>query len=47
VAEIFPNWLNFTEIVAQKTNQGSNFGQLGRYSTKTVAEIQLQVLARF
>jgi hypothetical protein len=34
VAEIIPNLLNFAQLGAQKTNHGSNFGQLGRYSTK-------------
>jgi hypothetical protein len=34
LVEIFPNWLNFAQIGAQKTNHESNFGQLGRYSTK-------------
>jgi hypothetical protein len=36
VAEIFPNCSNFTQIGAQKTNHGLNFGQLERYSTKIV-----------
>jgi hypothetical protein len=42
VGHFFPNWPNFTQIGAEKTNHGSNFGQLGRYSTKIVAEIQLR-----
>jgi hypothetical protein len=47
LAEIFPNWPNLTRIGAEKTNHGSNFGQLGRYSTKIVAEIQLRAFDRF
>jgi hypothetical protein len=34
LAEIFTNWPNFIQIGAEKTNHGSNFDQLGRYSTK-------------
>jgi hypothetical protein len=34
VTEIFPNWPKFVQIDAQKTNHGSNLGQLERYSTK-------------
>jgi hypothetical protein len=37
---------NSTQISAEKTNHGSNFGQLGRYSTKLVAEIQLRAFDR-
>jgi hypothetical protein len=33
-AKKFPNWQNFAQIGAQKTNHGLNFGQLGRYPTK-------------
>jgi hypothetical protein len=47
LAEIFPNWPNFTQIGAEKTNQESNFGQLERYSTKIVAEIQLRAFNCF
>jgi hypothetical protein len=32
LAEIFPNWPNFVQIGARKTNHGSNFGQIGRNS---------------
>jgi hypothetical protein len=34
LAEIFPNWLNLAQIGAQKTNYGSNFGQIGRNSVR-------------
>jgi hypothetical protein len=50
VAEIFPNWPNFTRIGAQKISHGSNFGQLERYSTKIGGEnktVRSTVLERF
>jgi hypothetical protein len=28
LAEMFPNWLNFAQIDAQKSNHGSNFSQI-------------------
>jgi hypothetical protein len=42
LAKFFQNWPNFTQIGAEKTNHGSNFIQLGQYSTKIVAKIQLR-----
>jgi hypothetical protein len=48
VAEIFPNWPNFAQIGAQKTNYGPNFGQLGQYSTKIrKSEKKLRAFDRF
>jgi hypothetical protein len=32
---------------SENTNQGLNFSQLGRYSTKIAAEIQLRAFDRF
>jgi hypothetical protein len=47
LAENFPNWPNLTQIGAEKTNHESNFSQLGRHSTKIVAEVQLRAFDHF
>jgi hypothetical protein len=41
LAEIFPNWRNFAQIGAQKTNHGRNSANLDGIRQKSVAEIKL------
>jgi hypothetical protein len=47
IVQVGRNFSKLAQIGAEKTNHVSNFGQLGRYSTKIVVEIQLRAFDRF